>query len=46
MFGALDQVAQRHLAEGIAVLPRHIYSLATKGEIALNLPRLSQAVVT
>jgi hypothetical protein len=46
MFGAPDQAAQRDLAEGIAVLPRHIHSLATKGQIALNLPRLSQAVVT
>lgn len=46
MFGALDQSAQRDLAERIAVLPRHIHSLATKGQIAINLPRLSPAVVT
>lgn len=41
MFGALDQSAQRDLAERIAVLPRHIHAMASKGQIAINLPRLA-----
>lgn len=41
MFGALDISAQRDLVERIAILPRHIHSLATKGEIAIDLPRLA-----
>jgi hypothetical protein len=40
MFGALDTVAQRELAERIAVLPRHIHAMASKGEIPIELPRL------
>lgn len=40
MFGALDASAQRDLVERIAILPRHIHSLATSGQIAIDLPRL------
>lgn len=46
MFGALDQSAQRDFAERIAILPRHIHSLATKGQIAIDLPRFAPAVAT
>ena len=40
MFSALDLTSQRELVDRIAILPRHIHSMATKGEIAINLPRL------
>lgn len=40
MFGALDASAQRDLVERIAILPRHIHAMASKGEIAIDLPRL------
>jgi hypothetical protein len=45
MFGALDAGAQRELVERIAVLPRHIHAMASKGEIPIELPRL-RAVAT
>jgi hypothetical protein len=45
MFGALDASAQRELVERIAVLPRHIHAMASKGEIPIELPRL-RAVAT
>lgn len=38
MFATLDPRAQRELIERIAILPRHIHSLATKGEIAIHFP--------
>lgn len=40
MFGALDRSAQRDLVDSIAILPRHIHAMASKGEIAIDLPRL------
>jgi len=40
MFGALDLKAQRDLIDRIAILPRHIHAMASKGEIAIDLPRL------
>lgn len=40
MFATLDIPAQRDLVERIAILPRHIHAMATKGEIAVDLPRL------
>lgn len=39
MFGALDLPAQRDLVERIAILPRHIHSMAVTGQIAANLPK-------
>jgi len=39
MFGALDQQAQRDLAERIAVVPRHIHAMAQKGLIAVTFPQ-------
>ena len=35
LFGVLDARQQRDLAEKVALLPRHIHSLATSGLIAV-----------
>lgn len=41
MFAALDLRAQRDLVERMAILPRHIHALATRGEIAIDLPGIA-----
>lgn len=43
MFGSLDANAQRELVDRIAILPRHIHAMATKGEIAIDLPVVRRA---
>lgn len=40
MFGSLDLDAQRELAERVAILPRHIHAMASRGEIPVVLPAL------
>lgn len=45
MFGTLDANAQRDLIERIAILPRHIHAMATKGEIAVELPQTTPSIV-
>jgi hypothetical protein len=40
MFGALDHSAQRDLVDRIAILPRHIHAMASRGEIPVVLPSL------
>lgn len=38
LFGVLDARQQRDLADRVALLPRHIHQLASKGLIAVALP--------